>query len=120
MDARAASTNKSTHFNYFIPVRDRRCHLIERKFVGGASTPPKRATPTKARDQAVYWKDGVAINLTTEGTFSMANSIYVQGTDVHVAGYEHGHPAYWKNEKKQDISNQDKFGQVEFVVVGSN
>ena len=71
-------------------------------------------------DQAVYWKDGVAINLTTEGTFSMANSIFVQGTDVHVAGYEHGHPAYWKNEKKQDISNQDKFGQVEFVVVGSN
>lgn len=71
-------------------------------------------------DQAVYWKDGDAIALTTSGTHSMANSIVVQGTDVHVAGYEHGHPAYWKNDVKQDISNQNKFGQINFLVVGSN
>lgn len=71
-------------------------------------------------DQAVYWKDGVAINLTTEGTFSMANSIFVQGTDVHVAGYEHGYPAYWKNDVRQNIANQDRLGQVKFVVVGAN
>jgi len=71
-------------------------------------------------DQAVYWKDGVAIYLTKEGLYSMANSIFVQGSDVHVAGFEHGHPAYWKNDVRQSISNQDKFGQVSFVVVGSN
>lgn len=70
--------------------------------------------------QAVYWKDGSVIPLTTEGTYSMANSIFVQATDVHVGGYEHGHPAYWKNDVRQTISNQDKFGQIEFVVVGSN
>jgi hypothetical protein len=71
-------------------------------------------------DQAVYWKDGVPTSLTTEGTYSMANSIFVNGTDVHVAGYEHGYPAYWKNDVKQTISNQDRRGQIKFVVVGSN
>jgi hypothetical protein len=71
-------------------------------------------------DQAVYWKDGEAITLTTSGGNSMANCIFVQGTDVHVAGYEDGHPAYWKNNVKQNIGNQDKSGQVKFVVAGSN
>jgi hypothetical protein len=71
-------------------------------------------------DQAVYWKDGVVTNLTTSGAFSMANSIFVKGDDVHVAGYEHGYPAYWKNDVKQTIDNQDKRGQIKFIVVGSN
>jgi hypothetical protein len=71
-------------------------------------------------DQAVYWKDGSAIVLTSQGPYSMANSIFVKGTDVHVAGHEHGYPAYWKNDVKQDISNQDRLGQIQFVVVGSN
>ena len=71
-------------------------------------------------NQAVYWKNGDVVYLTTEGTFSMANSIFVNGSDVHVAGYEHGHPAYWKNNVRQDIPNQDKLGQILFVVVGSN
>lgn len=71
-------------------------------------------------NQAVYWKDGELIVLTTPGPYSAAYSIFVQGTDVHVAGVEHGHPAYWKNDVKQDIANQNKFGYVKFVVVGSN
>ena len=71
-------------------------------------------------DQAVYWKDGEMVALTTEGTYSMANSIFVNGTDVHVAGYERGYPAYWKNDVRQVIANQDKLGQIKFVVVGSN
>jgi hypothetical protein len=70
--------------------------------------------------QAVYWKDGEMIALTTEGTNSMANSIYVQGENVHVAGYQNGHPAYWKNNVRQHIANQDKLGQIKFMVVGSN
>lgn len=70
-------------------------------------------------DQAVYWKDGTAIFLTT-GSTAMANSIFVQGDDVHVAGYENGYPAYWKNGVKENISNQDKRGQIKFVVAGSN
>jgi hypothetical protein len=71
-------------------------------------------------DQAVYWKDGDAIALTTTGTYSMANSIIVQEEDVYVGGYQNGHPAYWKNNIRQGIANQDKLGQVLFVVVGSN
>lgn len=70
--------------------------------------------------QAVYWKDGEAVYLTSEGTYSMANAIFVQGEDIHAAGYEHNHPAYWKNNAKQDIENQEKQGQVLFMVVGSN
>jgi hypothetical protein len=72
------------------------------------------------RDQAVYWKDGVVTNLTTSGTYSMANSIFVKGDDVHVGGYARGFPAYWKNDVRQVIANQDKQGQIKFVVVGSN
>ena len=71
-------------------------------------------------NQAVYWKDGELMVLSTPGPYSAANSIFVQGTDVHVGGVEHGHPAYWKNDVKQDIENQDKFGYVKFLVVGSN
>jgi hypothetical protein len=71
-------------------------------------------------NQAVYWKDGEVTYLTTEGAFSMANSIFVHGSDLHVAGHEHGHPAYWKNNVRQDIPNQDKLGQILFVVVGAN
>ncbi len=70
-------------------------------------------------DQAVYWTDGNVINLST-GTYSMANSIFIKSGDVHVGGYQNGHPAYWKNGVRQDIVNQDKLGQVQFVVVGSN
>jgi hypothetical protein len=71
-------------------------------------------------NQVVYWKNGDVQALTTPGMYSMANSIFVQGTDVHVGGYEIGYPAYWKNDIKQNISNQDKRGQIRFVVVGSN
>ena len=70
--------------------------------------------------QAVYWKDGEIVYLTSSGSYSMANSIFVKGTDVHVGGREHGYPAYWKNDAKQNIANQDKQGQIKFVVVGSN
>jgi hypothetical protein len=71
-------------------------------------------------DQAVYWKDGVATYLTTTGIRCTANSIFVNGEDVHVGGNHNGHPAYWKNDVEQTIDNQDKFGQINFVVVGSN
>jgi len=70
--------------------------------------------------QAVYWKDGVVTALTTTGTNSMAHAIFVQGEDVHVGGYQDGHPAYWKNNVRKNIANQDKLGEILFLVVGSN
>lgn len=69
--------------------------------------------------QAVYWIDGSAVFLTTEGN-SMAHSIAVRGSDVHVGGHIDGHPAYWKNGIRQTIANQDEFGEIEFVMVGGN
>jgi hypothetical protein len=44
----------------------------------------------------------------------------VQGADVHIGGYENGHPAYWKNDIKQTIEKEDEFGQIKYIVVGSN
>jgi hypothetical protein len=70
-------------------------------------------------NQAVYWKDGEIVSLTTEG-MSMANSIFVRRNDVHVGGSEQGYPAYWKNDVRQTIVNQNKPGQIKFVVAGSN
>ena len=72
-------------------------------------------------NQAVYWRDSEVVTLAAPGgTFSIANSIVARGTDVHVAGSENGYPAYWKNDIKQDIGNQNKRGEIKFIVVGSN
>jgi hypothetical protein len=72
--------------------------------------------------QAVYWKDGVVTYLThdNDGVLSLATCISVREPDVHAGGYDNGHPAYWKNDVKQQIANQDKPGQVKYIVVGSN
>jgi hypothetical protein len=70
--------------------------------------------------QAVYWKNGDLVQLTTTATLSMANCISVQGRDAHVGGFQNGHPAYWKNGVLQNIQNQEKMGQIKFIVVGSN
>lgn len=71
-------------------------------------------------NQAVYWKNGEMIQLTNGTIPSGANSIFVKGNDVYVAGAEQGFPAYWKNESRQSIENDDKPGQIRFIVVGSN
>jgi len=52
--------------------------------------------------QAVYWKNGTLVNLAPEGaTLSVATGIYVQGSDVYVAGSvgfgSVTKPALWKN-----------------------
>lgn len=71
-------------------------------------------------DEAVYWKDGDVINLSTSVANSIAYSISVLGTDVYVAGREDKYPAVWKNGLKQIIPNQDKQGEIKAVVAVSN
>jgi hypothetical protein len=66
----------------------------------------------------VFWKDAVAITLSSE--VSIANSISVLGTDVYVAGQVDKYPAVWKNGVKQNIPNQDKQGQIKALVAVSN
>lgn len=70
--------------------------------------------------QAVYWKNGC--KHTVAYGAARANAVFVKGTDVYVAGSYFAnngeeYPAYWKNNVKQSISNQDKQGRINFIVV---
>jgi hypothetical protein len=51
---------------------------------------------------AVYWKNGVATELTSPTVMSQANGLTVSGSDVYIAGAVFGsdgalHATYWKN-----------------------
>ena len=46
---------------------------------------------------ATVWKNGVAQNLTDDTTYSRAQSVFVSGGDVYVAGYERDSGKLWKN-----------------------
>jgi len=73
---------------------------------------------------AKLWKNGVAQSL-TNGTFeAKANSVFVSGDDVYVAGYERGEYDYyyakvWINSVVQNISNDNSIANSVFVS-GSN
>ncbi|HOJ76637.1 MAG TPA: hypothetical protein PL158_00880, partial [Bacillota bacterium] len=71
---------------------------------------------------AKYWRNGQAIEL-NEGDYDAdANSIYVVGNDVYVAGYEEigGKKVakYWKNGQAEALSDgtNDAFATGIFVV----
>ena len=46
---------------------------------------------------AVYWKNGVQVNLTPDSVLSVATDIAVSGSDVYVVGRERDTAVYWKN-----------------------
>ena len=49
---------------------------------------------------ATIWKNGVGMNLPFRipgDYFSGANSIFINGNDIYVAGTENGIAVYWKN-----------------------
>ena len=50
---------------------------------------------------ATLWKNGIANALTNSSQYAKANSIFINGTDVYVAGYIFSNfiykPTYWKN-----------------------
>jgi hypothetical protein len=46
---------------------------------------------------ARYWKNGEPVDLTTRGRDSSAQSVFVSGDDVYIAGYEGLAARYWKN-----------------------
>lgn len=88
------------------------------------SNPVGGNTPIEAKE-AKYWKNGVAVNLTTATTTdyidSEAKSIKVVGNDVYVCGNDGSETAvYWKNGVKTVLStgNRDQANEIE--VVGSD
>lgn len=48
-----------------------------------------------AQDEAVYWKNGVPVKLSSQ--FSRASAIALNGNDVYISGYNVDQAVYWKN-----------------------
>lgn len=62
-------------------------------------------------NQALYWKNGSPVFLTTQQTYgAAANAIFVTGNDIYVAGNQadasgNNHAVYWKNGSVNQLSN---------------
>ncbi len=71
---------------------------------------------------AVYWKNGVAVNLTDGTRASTSGAIAVVGSDVYVGGYEQNASnvsvaKYWKNGTAVNLSDGTKTATVTSMVV---
>jgi hypothetical protein len=75
-------------------------------------------------NQALYWKNGSPVFLTTEQTYgAAANAIFVAGKDVYVAGNQadasgNNHAVYWKNGSVVQLSNNLSGAYATTVVNG--
>jgi hypothetical protein len=52
---------------------------------------------------AILWKNGEILTLTNDGHHADANSVYVSGEDVYVAGKDGGDAVLWKNGELQHL-----------------
>jgi hypothetical protein len=74
--------------------------------------------------QALYWKNGIATNLTPGAFNAAAYSIYVDGQDVYAAGYQDingvSRATYWKNGIPTTIGNNQGPSVANSICVGGN
>jgi hypothetical protein len=82
-------------------------------YVAGVATDPKTSSSV-----TTYWKDGVAISLTSGSYYVGASSIFVSGQDVYVAGTDKNLEAkYWKNEVPTTLTN---LGEANSIIVSGS
>lgn len=77
-----------------------------------AGNKPTGKTASETKIQAVYWKNGNEVTVTTNLWNTYTSSIFVDGSNVYVAGYETKAPShfsamYWKNGIKTILHNYD-------------
>ena len=83
----------------------------------------ERAAGTSNR-VAKYWKDGVAIAVTDSANNADANAIYVNGTDVYLAGYEfngtNNVAKYWKNGIATSLTNGTNTAEATSIFISGS
>lgn len=78
--------------------------------------------PTSLNSRACYWKNSTLFLLTGASVVSSANSIFVSGDDVYVAGYETNASGfkvakYWKNGVATSISDGTRSQEAHAIAV---
>jgi len=71
---------------------------------------------------AKYWKNGEVVLLSDGGSNAIANSIFVNGPDVHVVGYESNPPSasyatYWLNGEETQLTDGSQYASAQAVFV---
>ena len=69
---------------------------------------------------AKLWKNGVAQNLSNGTNIAYANSVFVSGNDVYVAGTDNGIAKFWKNGVAQNLTNGSTTAEAHSVYVSGN
>src|SRR6185312_11603193 len=69
---------------------------------------------------ATLWKNGVATRLADGTHGSVANAVFVKGTDIYVAGSENGIAKVWKNGVATNLTDGTSVPFIESVYVNGN
>ena len=66
-----------------------------------------------------YWKDGVRHDLESDSGFGgTANAVWVDGSDVYIAGSYNVQACYWKNGRRYDVGPDSSSANAIQVVNG--